>query len=207
MSTTSTVTASVICDPTLGNVHNLVNCICTLVATQGNGTLFSPNSFQEEDLVELCVSLGQAHPDGVFQILETKALLAFCSTTEMMATMHLLGAAMAWCNKPIGLHTHPPTNTDLRTYVAVRGAHLSSAQTLTSGREVVSQSPLATLTLRRGPCLLSRWPLGTWGFPVKTINGRPLAGGSTQRVDHIPHWPTLGSLEGCCQWCGCLFGR
>ena len=54
MSTTSTATASVVQDPTLGNELENVNHICILAATQGDGTLLHPNSFQEEDIVELC---------------------------------------------------------------------------------------------------------------------------------------------------------
>ena len=65
------------CDPTLGDAQDLANHICILVATHGNGTPFSPDSFQEEDLVELCMGLGQAHPDGVLWILETEVLLTF----------------------------------------------------------------------------------------------------------------------------------
>ena len=74
---TSTAPASTVCNPTLGNTHDLANPICILVATHGDGIPFLPNSFQEEDLVELCMHMGQAHPDGVVWILETKALLAF----------------------------------------------------------------------------------------------------------------------------------
>ena len=54
MSMTSTVTASAVHYPTLGGAHDLANHICILVATWGDGTVFS-NSFQEEDLIELCV--------------------------------------------------------------------------------------------------------------------------------------------------------
>ena len=46
-----------VCDSTLGYGHEIVNHICILVATQGNGTLFPHDSFKEEDLVELCVGL------------------------------------------------------------------------------------------------------------------------------------------------------
>ena len=91
--------------------------------------------------MELCVGLGQTHPDGVFQILETKALLVIHSTTEMMTTTCLLGVAMVWHHEPIRLHTCPPTNTHLRAYVAERGVCPSGTQTPTSGREVVFQSP------------------------------------------------------------------
>ena len=52
MSMTSTVTVSAAHAPNLGNGHDLVNHICILVATRGDGTPFSWDSFQEEDLVE-----------------------------------------------------------------------------------------------------------------------------------------------------------
>ena len=97
MSMTNTATASVACNPSLGDAHDLANCICILVGIQGDGMPFSPNCFQDEDLVELCMGLGQAHPDGVFQISETEALLMFQSTAKMMATMHLsCGHGVAW---------------------------------------------------------------------------------------------------------------
>ena len=47
MSMTSTVTASVAHDLTLGDEQELANHICILVATHGDGTPFSHNSFQE----------------------------------------------------------------------------------------------------------------------------------------------------------------
>ena len=166
MSTTSTATTSDMHNATLGDAHDLVNHVCILVATQGNGTVFSPNSFQEEDWMELYMGLGQAHPDSVFQMLGNKALVAFCSIAKMIAATCLLGAATAWHDEPIRLCTHCPTTTHLRAYVAERGACLSDTQTPAPGREVVSWLPLATLPLRRGPHLLSRWPLGTLGMAI-----------------------------------------
>ena len=65
MSTISTVTTLAVRDLTLGNELQIANHICILVATQGNGTLFNPNSFQEEDAVQLCIGLCQVQPEGV----------------------------------------------------------------------------------------------------------------------------------------------
>ena len=154
MFTTSRVTAVAAHDPTLGDVHDLASCIWVLAATHGDGTLFSQDSFQEEDLVELCMDLGQPHPDGVLQISETKALFTFQITAKMMATTQLLGVAMAWCDEPIRLCTHHPTNTYIRDYAADRGT-CPGTQTLTPGREVVFQFPLVTPTLKRSLCLNS----------------------------------------------------
>ena len=114
------MTASVANYSTVGNEHELGNSIYILVATHGNGTLFSHDSFQKEDVIELYLDLGQAHPEGLLQISETKALLAFQSTTEMTAVMCLLGAAMAWHDEPIRLHICPPTSTHITDYVPAR---------------------------------------------------------------------------------------
>ena len=70
MSTTSTVTTSAVRDPTLGDELEIANHICILAATQGDCTLFCPNTFKEEHMVKLCIQLGQVHPAGIlwFQI-------------------------------------------------------------------------------------------------------------------------------------------
>ena len=69
MSPMSTTTASVAHDHTLGNDPDLVNCMCVLTIARGDGTPFDANSLREEDVVELCVSDGQAHPEGVLWLL------------------------------------------------------------------------------------------------------------------------------------------
>ena len=111
--------------------------------------------------MELHEGLCQVHPDGVFQILETAELLAFQSTANLTAAMHLLGVAMTWDDEPVRLCTCPPTNTHLQGYVAVRDAHLwhPNANPRKGG-----DLPVSLPILKRGPCLLSKWPLGTLGM-------------------------------------------
>ena len=58
-------------DPTLGNDIDIGNQICVLVATQGDGTPLCPTSFNEKDTVELCIGLGQEHPEGMLQLSHT----------------------------------------------------------------------------------------------------------------------------------------
>ena len=77
MSTMSTVITLVVRDLTLGNELDIVNHIYILAATQGDGTLLPPNSFQEEDVEELCIGLGQVHPEGVLLLLDTEMILVF----------------------------------------------------------------------------------------------------------------------------------
>ena len=151
MSTISMATASLVWDQTLGDEPKIANHICILVATQDNGTLFPHDSFQEVGLVELCISLGQAHLEGVLWLLETEGALTFQSTSKLMAMICLFGGAIAWYNEPIRLHIHPPTGTQVREYVAVRGRCPSGTQAQIQGEEVVSQSPSLSPTLKGGP--------------------------------------------------------
>ena len=65
MSTTSTATNSVAHDHTIGDDPDLVNHICILTIARVDGTPFHANPLQEEDIVKLCVGMGQAHPNGV----------------------------------------------------------------------------------------------------------------------------------------------
>ena len=156
MSTASTVTTSAVCDSTLGDEHKIANCICILVATQGDSTPFPHDSFQEEDLVELCIGLSQTHPEGVLQLLETEAVLTFQSTSEMMAAVYPFGAAMVWHDDPITIC--PPTSTQVREYVAVRSRCTSGTQVQISGEEAVSQSPPLSPTLKGAPITVPYGP-------------------------------------------------
>ena len=144
MSLTSTATALAAYNFTLGDEHKIANYICILVANHGDSTPFSPDSFQVEDLVELCIGLGQAHLEGVLWISETEAVLAFQSTSKLTAVMHLLGVSMVWYDEPIKCCVCPPTAAQAREYVASRGQHPFGTQAPGLGREVVSCSPLVS---------------------------------------------------------------
>ena len=96
MSTSSTVTTLVEMDLTLGDDIDIRNQICILVTTQGDSTPLGPSSFKEEDVVRLCIKLGQKHPEGVLQLLDTDVLLAFQHNTNMMAATCCLTAAKVW---------------------------------------------------------------------------------------------------------------
>ena len=61
------VHASVEMDQALSDNIDIRNQICILVAPQGNGTLLGSSSFREQDMVKLCIRVGQEHPKGVPQ--------------------------------------------------------------------------------------------------------------------------------------------
>ena len=139
MSTTSTATTSVVRDLTLGD--DIVNHICILAATLGDGIPFYPDSLQEEDVVKLCMGLGQAHLEVVLWLSDTETVLAFQSGSEMMATMHLFTKAMVWHDEPIKICVHPPTGMQVQEYMASKGRHPSDTQVQILGGEVFSVFP------------------------------------------------------------------
>ena len=104
------------------------------------------------------MGLGQTYTEGVLQLLEAKVVLTFQTTSKMMATMHLLGVTIMWCNEPIKLHVYPPTSTRAREYVTARGRHPSGTKIPGPGREVVSWSPPVTPTLKEGPTTIPYGP-------------------------------------------------
>ena len=67
MSTMSTATVLVAHYHTLSDGTELLNHMYVLVLARDDGTPFDVNSIQEEDIIELCVEVGQTHPEGVLQ--------------------------------------------------------------------------------------------------------------------------------------------
>ena len=82
--------------------------IGVLAIARGDGTLFDANSLKE-DIVELCVEVGQAHTKGVLQLSVTELAIAFQSSEEMLATACVVTKATAWHDEPIKLCTCPPS--------------------------------------------------------------------------------------------------
>ena len=120
MSTTSTTTASVAHDQTLGDDPNFANHICVLTIARGDGTLFNADSLLEEDIVKLCVGMGQVHPDGIVWLTAMELVIAFHSSEEMLAAVCLITSAIVWHDYPIRVHTRPSTAAQIWDYVAVR---------------------------------------------------------------------------------------
>ena len=77
MSMAFTVTASAAHDLPLGNEHEIANYICILAATQEMGTPLHPDSFQEKDIINLCIGWSHAHPEGVLWLLDIEMVLTF----------------------------------------------------------------------------------------------------------------------------------
>ena len=113
MSNTSTTTTLATCDHTLGNDPDLLNPICVLTIARGDGTVFHTDSLQGKDVVELCVGMGQAHPNSVLQLSVMELVIAFHSSEEMLATACLITTATVWHNDPIRPHIQPHTTAQI----------------------------------------------------------------------------------------------
>ena len=108
MSTLFMVTALAEMDLTLCDDTDIGNRICILVATQGDVTPLNPSSFQEESVIELCMGLGQEHPEGVICLSDTEAVLVYQCEPNMLAMTCCLTAAMVWQGEHIRLCMLPP---------------------------------------------------------------------------------------------------
>ena len=122
MSTTSTATASVEMDPTLGNNTKIANQFCIMVTTQGDGTPLGPTSFGE-GMIELCIGFGQEYPAGVLQLSDTETVLAFLSDSNLMVTWHCFAVATVWHGKPVKLCIQSLMSAQVRNYIAARSNH------------------------------------------------------------------------------------
>ena len=65
-----------------GDEIELLNWMCVLVLTRGNESQFDATSIQEENIIQLCIEMGQTHPEGVLQFLVTESVVMFHSSNE-----------------------------------------------------------------------------------------------------------------------------
>ena len=152
-------------DHILGDDSELLNHTCALAIARDDGSPFDATSIQEEDIIELCVSVGWAHPKSVLWLLGTELVIMFWSSKEMLAVTHMVTKPMAWYEEPIQLCTSPPSTTHLSAYIAWRNAQPLGIQSLTSEGEEVPQSLPSNANMVGGSHANSTWTLGTWGMP------------------------------------------
>ena len=139
MSTTSTATTLVAHDCIPGNEVELLNQMCVLVLTRGNGTPFDVTSIQEDDMTELCFEMAQTHPKGVLQFSVTELVVLFHFMDKMLIMACGVTKAMVLYKEPISLHTSPPSTAQMRAYIAVRDGWPLGIQSPTPDREEIPQ--------------------------------------------------------------------
>ena len=144
-------TASAEMDLTLGDDTVIANWICKLVATREDGTPLGPTSFGKEDVIELCVGLGQEHPEGVLQLSDTEMVLAFSSTSNMIAMLCHFAVAMNWHGEPVKFPIWPLMPMQVRNYIAAQSSHLSGTQAPVQGEGMDAQPLPSKPHLDNGP--------------------------------------------------------
>ena len=70
-------------DPVTINDPTLKARMCVFILMHKDGTPFDVTSVTEEDIMQLCVTLGHIHSWVCFQYLGTESVALFCMAEEM----------------------------------------------------------------------------------------------------------------------------
>ena len=129
--------------------------------TRKNGTPLNVTSVLEEDIVEICVTLGHTHPLGVLWYSAMELVALFCTTEEMQwASCSAIKATELW-DEPIAVQTVAPSEHHLRAYIAILGGDPSKPHLHPQRGRVNPIHPLITLTQVGRLCVTSRQSLAT----------------------------------------------
>ena len=91
------------------------------ILTHKDGTPFEVTSVTEEDIVQICMTLGHIHPMGVLQYLATEPVALFHTVEEMQRESCGAITVRELCNEPIAIKIVAPTEPHIRAYITVRG--------------------------------------------------------------------------------------
>ena len=98
--------------------------MCVFIMMCKDGTPFDVASIMEEDIVQLCMTLGHIHPLGVLQYLATESVALSHTVEEMQQASCGAIKAMELHNKPIAIKIVAPTEPHIRAYITVGGLPL-----------------------------------------------------------------------------------
>ena len=132
MSTSSSATA-LGRDQVPSDDPHLKTKICVFIVTRKDGTPYDVTSVTEEDIMEICVTLGHTHPLGVFQYLVMESVALFHMAEERQWASHGAMKAMELWDEPSEHH--------IRAYITIVGGDHSKQQSLSSEGEGDPHSP------------------------------------------------------------------
>ena len=119
MSTSSSATA-LGTDPVQTDDPTLKARMCVFIIMQKDGTPFDVTSVMEEDIMQLCMTLGHTHPLGVLQFLATELVALFRMAEEMQCASHGAIKVMELHDKLIAVRTIAPSDHQLHTYKGIQ---------------------------------------------------------------------------------------
>ena len=141
--------------PQKSNGADLCNCMCVLVLTKKDGTLFDVTSILEEDIIKICIQLGHTHPVGVLCYSVTELIMLFQSVDKMQLTTHGAIKAMTLHEEAIAIWASLPSGAHVRAYLAIANGEPLGTLCQTLDREGDPQlSPSNCNPGGRTPCHL-----------------------------------------------------
>ena len=124
MLTSSSATASGR-DPVPNDDPTFKARLCVFIIMQKDGTPFDVTSVTEEDIVQLCVTLGHTHPLGVLQFFATELVALFWMAEKMQWVSHDAIKVTELHDESTAIKTIVPMEPHIRAYFTVGGGYPS----------------------------------------------------------------------------------
>ena len=127
MSTSSSATAFGR-DPVPTDNPTLKARICVFIIMQKDGTLFDVTSVTEEDIMQLCMTLGHTHSLDVLQFLAVELVALFHMAEEMQQASCGTIKVTELHNESIAIRSIVPLEPHIMAYITVGGGDPSKLQ-------------------------------------------------------------------------------
>ena len=88
--------------------------MCIFIVTRKDGTPLNVTSVSEEDIIEICVTLGHTHPLGVLQYLTMESVALFHMTEGMQQASCGAIKATELQDEPIAIQIMAPSEHHIR---------------------------------------------------------------------------------------------
>ena len=93
------------------------NKICLVSLARRDGTLMDDSSVTEEDIIEICITMGHMHPLGVLCYSATELLVLFLSTDELQCTTHRIMKVTELWGEAITVTAMAPSKAHTKVYL------------------------------------------------------------------------------------------
>ena len=98
--------------------------MCLFIVMRKDDTPFDTTSVSEEDILEICVTLGHTHPLGVLWYLTMESVALFHMTEEMQQASCSAIKAMELQDEPIAIRVVAPLEHHIEAYITIAGGTL-----------------------------------------------------------------------------------
>ena len=116
-------------------------CVCVFIIMCKDGTPFDVTSITEEDIMQICMTLGHIHPLGGLQYLATESVALFHMVDEMQQASCGAIKVTELCNKLIAIKIIAPMEPSGKDVHHCRGGYPSKLWSLPSEEEDDTNAP------------------------------------------------------------------